>query len=84
MVFAVFAGFSWVASPPVNNSLTADIYGVRALGTITGVSFLCHQIGGFLSILLAGVLFDMTGSYTVPFALAGSLLFPAALSIFTI
>ena len=45
---------------------------------------LCHQIGGFLSILLAGVLFDMTGFYTLPFALAGSLLFPAALSIFTI
>ena len=83
-VFAVFAGFSWVASPPVNNSLTADIYGLRALGTITGVSFLCHQIGGFVSILVAGVLFDMTGSYTLPFALAGSLLFPAALSIFTI
>ncbi len=83
-MFAVFAGFSWIASPPVNNSLTADIYGLRALGAITGVSFLCHQIGGFLSILLAGILFDMTGSYTLPFALAGSLLFPAALSIFTI
>ena len=64
--------------------MTADIYGLRALGAITGVSFLCHQIGGFVSILLAGVLFDMTGSYTLPFALAGSLLFPAALSIFTI
>ena len=83
-VFAVFAGFSWLASPPVNNSLTADIYGLRALGAITGVSFLCHQIGGFLSILLAGILFDMTGSYTLPFALAGSLLFPAALAIYTI
>ena len=83
-VFAVFAGFSWLASPPVNNSLTADIYGLRALGAITGVSFLCHQIGGFLSILLAGVLFDLTDSYTLPFALAGSLLFPAALAIFTI
>lgn len=83
-VFAVFAGFSWVASPPVNNSLTADIYGLRALGAITGISFLCHQIGGFLSILMAGILFDLTGSYTLPFALAGSMLFPAALAIFTI
>ena len=83
-VFAVFAGFSWIASPPVNNSLTADIYGLRALVAITGVSFLCHQIGGFVSILVAGILFDLTGSYTVPFALAGSLLFPAALVIFTI
>ena len=83
-VFAVFAGFSWLASPPVNNALIADIYGLRALGAITGVSFLCHQVGGFVSILLAGYLFDVTGSYTLPFAVAGSLLFPAALAIFTI
>jgi len=68
----------------VNNALIADIYGLRALGAITGVSFLCHQVGGFVSILLAGYLFDLTGSYTLPFALAGSLLFPAALAIFTI
>ena len=43
-----------------------------------------HSIGGFTSVWLAGVLFDLTGSYTVPFAIAGSLLFPAALSAFTI
>jgi len=47
-VFAVFAGFSWVASPPVNNSLTADIYGLRALGAITGVSFMCPPSDRYL------------------------------------
>jgi hypothetical protein len=35
-------------------------------------------------VLLAGFLFDLTGSYTLPFAIAGSLLFPAALAAFTI
>jgi hypothetical protein len=30
------------------------------------------------------LLYDVTGSYTVPFAMAGALLFPAALSAFTI
>jgi MFS family permease len=83
-VFATLAGFSWIASVPVTTSLTADVYGLRALGTITGISFLCHQVGAFLSILLAGVLFDATGSYTLPFAIAGSLLFPAALAAFSI
>ena len=43
-----------------------------------------HQIGGFGSVLLAGLLFDITGSYTVPFAIVGALLFPAALSAFSI
>lgn len=83
-VFATLAGFSWIASVPVTTSLTADVYGLRALATISGISFLCHQVGAFLSILLAGVLFDLTGSYTLPFAIAGSLLFPAALAAFSI
>jgi NADH:ubiquinone oxidoreductase subunit 6 (subunit J) len=43
-----------------------------------------HQIGGFGSVLLAGLLFDITGSYTLPFAIVGALLFPAAISAFTI
>jgi MFS family permease len=83
-VFALLAGFSWVASVPITASLTADVYGLRALGTITGISFLCHQIGSFVMILLAGVLYDLTGSYTLPFAIAGFLLFPAAIIAFTI
>ena len=83
-VFASLAGFSWIASVPLTSSLTADVYGLRALATISGVSFLCHQVGSFVSILLAGYLFDLTGSYSLAFAFAGSLLFPAALSAFTI
>ena len=83
-LFALIAGFSWFATPPLTSSLTADVYGLRTLGTVTGVTFLFHQIGGFGSVWLAGVLYDYTGSYTVPFLIAGSLLFPAALSAFTI
>ncbi len=82
--FAILAGFSWVASVPLTTALTADVYGLRALGTISGVTFLCHQVGSFIMVLLAGFLFDLTGSYTIPFAIAGSLLFPAALLSFTI
>ena len=82
--FATLAGLSWIASVPVTNSLTADIYGLRALATIFGISLMCHQVGSFVSILLAGVLYDATGSYFLPFAIAGSLLFPAALTAFLI
>jgi MFS family permease len=82
--FAAFAGFSWIASVPLTTSLTADVYGLRALATISGVSFLCHQVGSFASILLAGLLYDITGSYTIPFAIAGAMLFPAALSAFSV
>ena len=83
-VFATIAGFSWIATAPLTTALIADVYGLRALGTISGMSFVFHQVGGAGSILLAGFLYDQTGSYTIPFAIVGSLLFPAALSVFSI
>ena len=82
--FAILAGFSWIASVPITTSLTADVYGLRALGTISGISFLCHQIGAFVSIILGGVLYDLTGSYLLPFSLAAAMLVPAAIASFTI
>jgi MFS family permease len=83
-LFAAVAGLSWVATAPLTSTLTADVYGLRALGTISGISFTFHQIGGFGSVLLAGYLKDLTGSYTIPFLIVGSLLFPAAISAFSI
>ncbi len=82
--FAILAGFSWIASVPITTSLTAEVYGLRALATISGISFLCHQVGAFVSIILAGLLYDWTGSYLLPFALAGSLLVPASIAAYTI
>ena len=83
-IFAVLAGFSWIASVPITASLTADVYGLRALATISGISFLCHQIGAFISIILGGVLYDLTGSYLLPFSIAAAFLVPAAIASFTI
>ncbi len=83
-IFACIAGFSWIATLPLTSSLTAEVYGLRAMGTISGITFMFHQIGGFCSVMLAGWLYDVTGSYTLPFSIIGSLLGLAALSAFTI
>ena len=83
-IFAVLAGFSWIASVPVTAALTADVYGLRAMATISGISFFCHQIGAFVSIILGGLLYDMTGSYLLPFALAAAALVPASIASYTI
>ncbi|MCI0796165.1 MAG: MFS transporter, partial [Chloroflexi bacterium] len=48
--FAVLAGLSWVATPPLTTSLTADIYGLRNLGTLGGISNMAHNFGGALSV----------------------------------
>src|SRR5262249_23408998 len=68
-VFAVVGGLSWLATPPSIIALTGEIYGMRTLGTLGGVSLLAHQIGGGLSIWLAGKFYDLTGSYDTPFTL---------------
>ena len=77
--FAVIAGFSWIATAPLTSSLTADIYGLRTLGTLNGMSTFAHQMGGALSILMGGLLYDVFGAYDVPFAIAGAMLIGASL-----
>lgn len=84
LIFAIIAGISWIATAPLTTALIADVYGVRALGTISGVAFLVHALGSGISIWLAGELFDLTGSYTLPFLIAGLMLFPASVFAFSI
>ena len=84
LIFAIVAGVSWIATAPLTTALIADVYGVRALGTISGVAFLVHAVGSGISIWLAGELFDRTGSYTLPFLIAGLMLFPASVFAFSI
>ena len=83
-IFALLAGFSWIASVPITAALTAEVYGLRALATISGISFVCHQVGASFSIILGGVLYDATGSYLLPFSIAAATLVPAAIAAFTI
>ena len=82
--FAVVAGFSWIASAALTSSLTADIYGLRTMGTLGGTATFAHQIGGAVSIYLGGALFDVFGTYTVPFAISGTLLIGATIAAFSI
>lgn len=64
-VFAVLGGLSWLATPGSVIALTGEVYGMRALGTLSGISLLAHQIGGGASVWLAGELYDLTGSYDI-------------------
>ena len=82
--FVVIMGFSWWATLPLTSALTAEVYGLKHLGILNGLAFTGHQIGGALSIQLGGTLRDLTGSYDLPFAIAGLLLFGASLVSFAI
>ena len=55
-------GLSWNAAASLTASLIADIYGLRAVGTITGVAYAFRQLGGASGVLLTGYLFDVSGT----------------------
>ena len=76
--FAVISGFSWFGTVPLTTSLTAEVYGLRNIGTLSGVVYLAHSIGGALAVQFAGIMKDITGDYTIPFGLGGVLLLVAA------
>jgi MFS family permease len=80
--FAVIGGMSWLATVPLTASLTADVYGVRNLGTLFGFANLAHQLGGAAAVMLFGLAFTAWGSYDVPFAVgAGALLAAGMVSL---
>ncbi len=82
--FAVVGGGSWLATVPLTNSLTADVYGIRHVGTLGGLILMTHQLGGALAVFLFGVAFDRWSSYDAAFAAGAIALVAAAAMAFTI
>ncbi len=82
--FAFIGGASWLATVPLTTGLTADVYGVRNVGTLGGLINFAHQMGGGAAVLLFGLAFDRWGAYDIPFAVSAIFLLAAGIVIFTI
>ncbi len=82
--FAVIGGASWLATVPLTASLTADVYGVRHLGTLGGLINMTHQLGGALAVVLCGLACDAWDTYDGAFVVSSALLVGAGLLAFTI
>ncbi|HET9067125.1 MAG TPA: MFS transporter, partial [Amaricoccus sp.] len=65
LVFAVLMGALWLATVPLTSGLVAQIWGIRYMGTLYGLVFFSHQLGGFLGVWLGGRLYDLYGNYTL-------------------
>jgi MFS family permease len=63
LLFSVLMGGLWLATVPLTSGLIAHIYGLRYMGTLYGIVFLSHQIGGFMGVWLGGRMYDIYGSY---------------------
>ncbi|MBP0483149.1 MFS transporter [Sagittula salina] len=64
LVFSAVMGALWLATVPLTSGLIAHLYGLRYMGTLYGIVFLSHQIGGFLGVWLGGRMYDAYGDYT--------------------
>lgn len=65
LTFSALMGLLWLATVPLTSGLIGHIYGLRYMGTLYGIVFLSHQLGGFLGVWLGGALYDIYGTYTV-------------------
>lgn len=62
---------------PLRPALQADYFGVRSFGTILGLMAAVSMIGGLASPIVAGWLFDVTGSYRLAWQLFALVTLPA-------
>jgi MFS family permease len=63
LIFGAVTGFLWLSTVPPTSGLVATMFGTRWLAMLFGFAFFSHQVGGFLGVLLGGVVFEYTGSY---------------------
>ena len=79
-LFAVVFGIGFGGRTPLTSAIRGVYFGRRAFASITGVSMIPMNVMMLVSPLFAGILFDQTGSYNIPFgALAVVSFFGAAL-----
>lgn len=66
-LFAVIFGFAYGGLVVLESPMTAELFGMKAHGAILGVVHFGATIGGAISPVLTGRLFDITGSYQSAF-----------------
>jgi MFS transporter, OFA family, oxalate/formate antiporter len=63
-------GFGFASADTMLAKAVPEVFGTRALGSILGVLNMGWRFGAALGPISAGFLYDVTGSYTIPFGAA--------------
>lgn len=66
-LFAVVYGFAHGGLFTAISPIVAEYFGLRAHGALFGIVFFSSMVGGAIGPVLAGHIFDITGSYTIAF-----------------
>jgi len=77
-------GFFYSACVPIFPTLMAKFYGLKAMGTIYGIFGTSYSLAAIGAPILAGYVFDITGSYYYPFLFAIFCCYLAAIGAFFI
>ena len=68
-IFAVIFGITYGGFATIIGPIVTDLFGIRSHGAIMGSSTLGGTVGGAIGPIVAGSIFDMTGSYQLAFVL---------------
>ena len=77
ILFLIIYGTGYGAPIPLRPALQADYFGTRGFGTILGLMSLVPMVSGLASPVVAGKIFDVTGSYKIAWQLFALLTAPA-------
>lgn len=79
LTMSTILGLFWLATLPLTSGLVATFFGTGWLALLFGFVAFSHQVGSFVGVWMAGVLFDATGSYDAMWAISLGLGIVAAL-----
>ncbi|MBT6278259.1 MAG: MFS transporter, partial [Chromatiales bacterium] len=76
--FAVGMGFLWLSTVPLTGAIVGQVFGLKWMGALFGLTMLAHQFGSVLGVWLGGWVYDTTGTYELVWWTAIALAFVAA------
>lgn len=65
IVFGITIGLFWLSTVPPTSALVMLMFGTKYMAMLYGFAFFSHQVGGFLGVLLGGILYERFGSYDI-------------------
>lgn len=77
-MFALVFGIAYGGSIVNWLALPGELFGLRAIGILTGLTMMGSTFGGAIGSFLAGYIYDATGSYSAAFSTAAILLLIAS------
>ncbi len=78
VVYAVALGIAWNGSVPLRGSIQLQYFGSKSYGSILGLFFTVITVGGSLAPIMAGWIYDTTGSYRPAFYFLAAAMLAAA------